>query len=292
MNRPRRFAVLGDPIAHSKSPAMHMAAYRALGLPHSYEAIRATEGELPGLVDALRKGTFEGFNITVPHKTRILDFVDMVDVSASRAGAANTLVRTGGKVHAYNTDTAALAKELRELAPELGTRWTGKSAVVIGTGGAARSAEVALAVELGARRIVARGRSLADLHAADRFAHELGELIARSGPQVEIVAGGLTPDPARDAEAVAIVQTTSAGMSGADDGAVVASAVDWDVVGPRAVALDVVYAPPRTPFLVAAERHAIRCANGHGMLARQGALAFELWLHVPAPYNAMLTTLT
>src|SRR5208282_84501 len=90
---PRRYAVLGDPIAHSKSPAMQSAAFRALGLPHTYEAIRATPEDLPGLVAQLREGVFHGFNVTVPHKERILALVDDRDESARLAGAANTLVR-------------------------------------------------------------------------------------------------------------------------------------------------------------------------------------------------------
>src|SRR5215472_14330173 len=114
-----RFAVLGDPIAHSKSPKMHAAAYRALGLAHVYEAIRATASDLPALVRALRDGAFDGFNVTVPHKQRILELVDRVDASASHVGAANTLVRApGGEIVAHNTDVPALAHELRRLAPE------------------------------------------------------------------------------------------------------------------------------------------------------------------------------
>ena len=92
---PCRFAVIGDPVAHSKSPAMHAAAYRALGLPHSYVALRVTEAELPGLVQALRDGTYDGLNVTVPHKQRVLALADEVDASARDVGAANALARVG-----------------------------------------------------------------------------------------------------------------------------------------------------------------------------------------------------
>jgi shikimate dehydrogenase len=88
-----------------------------------------------------------------------------------------------------------------------------------------------------------------------------------------------------------IVQCTSAGMTGADAGDAVANAVAWRALPVRAVAMDVVYAPPVTPFLRAATEHGLRHANGFGMLAMQGALAFELWLGAPAPYNAMLSAL-
>jgi shikimate dehydrogenase len=81
-------------------------------------------------------------------------------------------------------------------------------------------------------------------------------------------------------------------MEGAEPGDGVAASIDWGALPPRAVALDVVYAPLETPFLRAASAHGFRCANGLGMLAMQGALAFELWLAVPAPYNAMLAAIT
>lgn len=287
-----RFAVLGDPIAHSKSPAMHTAAYRTLGLPHRYEAIRAPVEDLPGLVAALRDGTFAGFNITVPHKKRILGLVDVVDSTASLVDAANTLVRAeDGRIHAYNTDTPALADELRELMPEAGLRWTGRSALVLGTGGAARSAVVALAVDLGVSVVHVRGRSLADPIQALKVREELEALVRRGGASTEIVTGKLAADRAIDGELSAVVQATSAGMSGADSGEALTSAVDFSALGARAVALDVVYAPPLTPFLRTAEAQGTRCANGLGMLVRQGALAFELWLRVPAPYNAMLAAI-
>jgi shikimate dehydrogenase len=100
------------------------------------------------------------------------------------------------------------------------------------------------------------------------------------------------PSPAVEAVTRAVVQATSAGMRGADPGEAAAAVVAWDALPSDAVALDVVYAPPDTPFLHAARARGLRCTNGLGMLARQGALAFELWLGVPAPLEAMLAALT
>jgi shikimate dehydrogenase len=270
-----RFAVLGDPVAHSKSPAMHAAAYRALGLAHTYEAIRATPADLGPLVRALRDGTYSGFNVTVPHKQRILEHVDVVDPRAARVGAANTLVRgANGEITAYNTDVPALAHELRRLAPErTPAEWAASRAVVLGSGGAARSAVAALKDELGVGTVIVRSRRPYE-----------GELVTREP---------LAPSPA-DRELLTIVQATSAGMNGAEPGDGVAASIAWSDLPARAIALDVVYAPPETPFLAAARENGVRIANGFGMLAMQGALAFELWLGVaafPAPYDAMLTAL-
>jgi shikimate dehydrogenase len=288
-----RFAVLGDPIAHSKSPAMHTAAYRALALPHSYDKILAKIEDLPRLVGALRDGTYAGFNVTVPHKKRILELVDVIDSTAAVVDAANTLVRAeDGRIHAFNTDTPALADELRELAPENGLKWGGRSALVLGTGGAARSAVVALAVDLGVSVVHVRGRSLGDPEACGKARADLEALVRKGGSNTRIVTGPLAPDRVVDGELSAVVQATSAGMTGADSGEELTHALDFSALGPRAVCLDVVYAPPSTPFLKVGEAHGLRCANGLGMLVRQGALAFELWLRVPAPYNAMLAAIT
>lgn len=275
---PRRFAVVGDPVAHSKSPTMHGAAYRALGLPHTYEAVRATAGELPGVVAMLRDGTYDGLNVTVPHKERVLSLADVLDPSARMAGAANTLVRRAdGLIEAHNTDAPALAAELRRLRgpgdPEPGSR-----GLVLGSGGAARAAIVALGVHLKVRDIVVRARSFADPARRDAF--------VTSAP-CPVEPQPWAPAAASEARTFAVVQATSAGMRGAAPGDEVASVVDWAALPPDAIALDVVYAPRDTPWLRAARARRLRCDDGLGMLARQGALALELWLGVEAPLAAM-----
>jgi len=246
---------------------MHAAAYRALALPHTYEAVRATAEELPRIVQALREGAFDGLNVTIPHKQRVLSLVDEVDPDAAAIGAANTLVRVGGRVVAHNTDAPALAAELRALSGSShGARPLPPRALVLGSGGAARAAVAALERHLGVTDVVVRART------------------ARPGLPP---AQPWRPSPESEAKTGLVVQTTSAGMHGADPGEAVAAAVAWEALPPEAVALEVVYAPPETPFLRAARARGLRCANGLGMLARQGALAFELWLGTAAPLGVM-----
>jgi shikimate dehydrogenase len=277
----RRFAVVGDPVAHSRSPAMHAAAYLALGLPHRYEKVHATAAELARTIDALRRGEFDGLNLTVPHKEQGLALADAADESARAIGAANTLVRgADGRITAHNTDAPALAAELRRLAPAA-TDWTTGRALVLGSGGAARAA-IAACAAIGVRDIAVRARAFDDPARRERF--------VASSP------APITPQPWRaDAESErstrAIIQATSAGMKGADPGSAVAGAVAWDAPPADAVAIDVVYAPRDTPFLAAARARGLRADDGLGMLARQGALAFELWLRVPAPFASMLAAL-
>jgi shikimate dehydrogenase len=276
--RPRRFAVVGDPVAHSKSPAMHAAAYRALGLPHVYEAVRATADELPRVVAMLRSGAYDGLNVTVPHKQRVLSLVDAVDAGARLVGAANTLVRSGdGRITAHNTDAPALAAELRRVA-QPGLPWETARALVLGSGGAARAAIVALSAHLGVRDVVVRARAFDDAGRREAFV---------AGAPAPVSAQTWAASPASEERTLAIVQGTSAGMTGAAPGEVVAGVVAWEALPADAVAVDVVYAPRETPWLLAARARGLRCDDGLGMLARQGALAFELWLGEAAPFDAM-----
>lgn len=276
-----RFAVIGSPVAHSKSPAMHGAAYRALGLPHSYEKIETTAGELASRVDALRAGTFAGLNVTVPHKTAVLDLVDDVDASARATGAANTLMRSpDGGVRAHNTDAPALREELLRLAksPDV---FRGRSAIVLGTGGAARAAIFALG-ELGVARVIVRGR---------RGRDELAEVLAASNPNASLDFELLDAAPSAPSDLAAVVQATTAGMDGGAPGDVVADAVAWTKTPDDCVVYDVVYAPLQTPLLARAEARGLTTEGGLGMLVRQGALAFELWLGVRPPLDAMRAAL-
>ncbi len=261
-----KFAVVGHPIAHSKSPAMHNAAYRALGLPHTYEAIDVDEDHFPDFVRSLKSGDFRGINVTVPHKLRAFELADERAPSAIAVGAANTLVRdANGKITAHNTDARALHDELAALGGEKKDR-----ALVIGAGGAARAAVLALH-DLGTKKITVAARNVAAAKKLSAIA------------DVEIVPLTGTAHHAFDV----IVQATSAGMNGAADGEMVASCIDWKRVPKNAIAYDVIYAPRETAFLHAAKNASITAENGLGMLARQGAIAFELWLGVAPPLDVM-----
>jgi shikimate dehydrogenase len=289
-----RFAVIGDPVAHSASPRMHAAAYAALGLNCTYEAIRATEGQLPGLVARLASGEFAGLNVTIPHKRRILAHVDMIDASARTVGGANTLVRgADGRIVAHNTDVTAIAAELRHVAADVPPAgWKKAHALVLGTGATARSAVVALGRHIGVATITVRGRALEDDDQRDAFEAEVTELLLRAGSSSVLRLEPWAPIVTTDREVLAIVQATNLGMPGGDPGEVAAEAVAWRAVFPESIALDVVYASGITPFLAAASAHGMRITDGRGMLARQGALAFELWLGRRAPFDAMRAALS
>lgn len=282
MSAAQRFVLIGHPLGHTLSPVIHQAAYDALGLPHSYQAVACPE-EADALrqIERVRSGEVRGLNVTVPYKRLALARADRLDDSAREVGAANVLCRDeAGQLVAYNTDALALADELGKAAQ-------GRGALVIGNGGAALAAVVA-ARHAGAAPVgVIARRFSADLPAAQwPMADELRA--AGAEPMAWVGAAAGTAQLLQLASTVAfVIQATSAGMKGADSGTAVAQAVPWAELPTDAFAYDLVYNPARTAFTEQAARHGLRASTGLGMLVGQAARAFSLWLGLPAPIAAM-----
>lgn len=280
----QRFVLLGHPVAHSLSPAIHEAAYRELLLSHRYELCDVPDEALLGeIVQEIRRGEIGGANVTVPWKRSALALADRADASAADVGAANVLARASdGAVVAYNTDVRALADELGLVvrSPE--------RVLLLGAGGAALAA-VAAARLAGAREIGVTARRFAS--GAERGTWPGVDALERLGaealpwPDVSGPPSGAVADFA--AGATLVVQATSAGMHGAGPGEDVARAVPWLRLPRAAGAYDLVYNPAETPFLQAARAAGVAARGGLGMLVGQAALAFELWFGLPAPRAAM-----
>jgi shikimate dehydrogenase len=268
----RHFVLIGHPVGHSVSPEIHRAAYRALGLAGcSYHAADCVdEAAVKEQISRLRRGAIAGANVTVPHKRLALALADDADSLARKTGAANVLVRDGDRVIAYNTDVPALADELRR------GRRNAERAVVIGNGGAALAAVVALeSLGVGDVSVVAR-RWLGESPPSD---WPRAEQMRRLGASV--LAWPVSADDrwnAVAARADILVQATSAGMQGADDGGSVSDIVPWRRLDPTAFAYDVVYNPPATAFLDRARDQGLPHAGGLGMLVGQAAHAIRIWL--------------
>jgi shikimate dehydrogenase len=295
MNKPMRFALIGHPVDHSASPAMHRAAFRKLGLPHSYEAIDCGwENQVATAVNLLKRGAFSGLNITIPYKKKIVEFIDVVEEQAQATGAVNTLVRKpDGKIHGYNTDIDALADEIRAR----GSRFT--CAMIIGSGGAAAAA-LGACKQLGVRVVGMTSRSWAtselvyDLENATHF-RTMGALTLpwpglrdEQAPTVSNLSSAMHLQWA-DMAAMAdvVIQATSAGLSPKNPGDEVADIIPWLRLPAHTIAIDVVYSSRDTPFVAKAKARGLVAATGEGMLVRQGARAFELWLGIPAPMEEM-----
>lgn len=271
------FVLIGHPVGHSLSPAIHEAAYASLRIAgNRYVAVDCPdEAAVRREVAALRRGDIAGANVTVPWKRLVLELADDAHASARDVGAANVLVRVdaGGepRIVAHNTDVPALAAEL--------ARGCGapRGAVIIGDGGAALAA-VAAVRALGARRtVVVARRYRGDRDAAWTTAAAFEALGA------EPVAW--PDDSERDSEfrravlsSDVVIQSTSDGMRGATDGSAVRDVVPWKDLAPGTFAYDLVYNPAVTPFVAAARARGLVAESGLGMLVGQAALAVELWL--------------
>ena len=281
----RRFVLIGHPVGHSLSPAIHQAAYSALGLPHRYELCDCPdEAAVANVFEALRKGEIAGANVTTPWKRLALKLADMAAPSVQRVAVANVLVRgADGAVVAHNTDVPALAEEFQRLSGSV------RRVLVLGNGGAA-PAVVAAAQDAGADRVAVTAR---------RFSAEMPEAEWPHGAEFVAQGASLLAWPDNDPRAQSrlrevlaridlIVNCTSAGMHGADDGQRLAELVPWEHIPQSALAYDLIYNPALTPFLARARSCGLAAENGLGMLVTQAALAIKLWLSVEPP-RALLT---
>ncbi|HKO51273.1 MAG TPA: shikimate dehydrogenase [Polyangiaceae bacterium] len=281
----RRFVLIGHPVAHSLSPVIHRAAYRDLGLPHSYELVDCPdEAAVVKVIDALRSGELAGANVTIPWKRLALQLADMAAPSVQRVGVANVLARgADGAIVAHNTDVPALAEEFQRVSGSV------RRVLIIGNGGSA-PAVVAAARDAGADRIALTARKFVPSVPEAEWPHA-----------AEFVAQGVSPLawPESDAHAKSrlrevvarvdlIVNCTSAGMTGADDGQKLAEIVPWEHIPQSALAYDLIYNPAATPFLQRAKSCGLGAENGLGMLVAQAALAIELWLSASPSRSVLL----
>ncbi|MGZ8179756.1 shikimate dehydrogenase [Williamsia sp. SKLECPSW1] len=266
-SRGRRAAVLGHPVDHSRSPDLHLAAYRALGLDDwTYDRVDCTEDALPGLVGGLDE-SWVGLSVTMPAKTAALRFATTVTVRARRVGSANTLVRTGADWHADCTDIDGVTGALGRLgAHDL----TGASAVLLGAGGTARPALAAL-----------HAAGTRDVAVVVRDAARAGDLTALA----DDLGVGVTVLPFRDtadlrsrcADAAAVVSTVPAS----------AAAALADAVAGTVRLVDAIYAPWPTPLAEAVVAGGGAVAGGLVMLLHQAFAQVEAFTGRPAPREAM-----
>ncbi len=274
-----RFILIGHPVGHSVSPAIHHAAYDALGMSHNYEAVDCPDEEsVRKQVARIRSGEIAGANVTVPHKILALSLADEATEGASNTGAANVLTRVGDQVVAHNTDISGLADELRS-----GTK-NPRAAWVLGNGGAALAAVVACR-QAGASDVYLSARSFvgdpAHWPKMERF-RQLGAIPV--GWSDAATPGGI---PELAPSLGLIVQATSAGMKGASDGAPLVKQIPWESLGRDTFIYDLVYNPPQTPLLTAAQERGLPRSHGLGMLVGQAAHAFKIWLGQEPDRDAM-----
>ncbi|MHA6260345.1 shikimate dehydrogenase [Sporosarcina sp. CAU 1771] len=266
------YAVIGDPVGQSISPEMHDTWFSENGIDASYIPILVKEQELGEAIASLKKLGCSGWNVTVPHKTAIIPFLDEVDPSAKMMNAVNTVVvQLDGSLHGFNTDGEGFVRSLEETFPEY--EKDGKL-VVVGAGGAARGISFALD-KAGYGPIAFANRTI-----------ERAQQIAVGLPNSSVVS--IEEAEKSLAEFKLIVQTTSVGMEFAQKGTPIAT----ENIQPGTIVADIIYNPLETELLLKAKKSEARTMNGIGMLVHQGAIAFEKWTGVRPDTEKMIGKMT
>ena len=255
---PRAF-VCGHPVKHSRSPKIHGHWLKTLGIAGSYEAIDVAPHDFADFLTSLEKRGFVGGNVTIPHKEMALTLVDRLEPSAEEIGAVNTVWLREGRLHGANTDFHGFAANLDQRHPG----WDGgKTAVVLGAGGASRAIIYALKL-----------RGLTDIRVLNRTVSRAQELADAFGPAVS--AHALADAKILLADATLVVNTTSLGMHGDSN-----LPIDADWLAPDTLVTDLVYVPLETPLLAAARQRGLPTVDGLGMLLHQATFGFEQWFGV------------
>jgi shikimate dehydrogenase len=264
-------AVIGSPVRHSISPAIHNAAFAQCGLDWVYLAFEVAPGAAPAALDAARTLGIRGLSVTMPHKTAVADAVDELTDAARALRSVNCVVVRDGRTVGDNTDGAGFVDAFRH---DTGGDLAGRRCAVIGGGGAARAVIRALA-QAGASDVVV----------VTRRPEAAAEAAALAGPR------GRTGDVADVASCDVVINCTPLGMAGA--GPVGASSeaslpTPLDVLRPSQAVIDLVYNPLETPWLAAARALGTEAHGGLSMLVFQAAHAFTKWTSVEPPIGAML----
>jgi shikimate dehydrogenase len=241
-----RFAVLGDPVEHSRSPLLHGAMLEIAGLEGSYEKVRADERALASSVEGLRNGEWDGLNITMPLKSAAARMADTLSTTAARSGSVNTLMRSGGTVSGESTDSSAFTEILLE--PHFAER---TSVLVLGTGGSAAAALSALGEE-------------PNVYVSGRNEDFVGRLTGRLGGEPVAWGGAVA--------GALVINATSLGMGG--------ETLPGAVLDVASGLIDLPYGDRETPAAARARAVGLALADGHEFLLRQGIASFGLWTGV------------
>ncbi len=258
--QPSTIGLIGWPVEHSRSPALHHAAFAALGLKWRYVLLPTPADQLEAVVARIRAGELQGANVTIPHKQAVMPFLDEIDPAAQAVGAVNTIVRRAERLIGYNTDTLGFKRALLETRVEV----KDQACAVLGAGGAARAVVYVLR-ELDAH-ITVYARDIEKARALNADGRPMEAL-------VEI-------DPATRL----IVNTTPVGLSPNVDASPWPDGVPFPI---KASIFDLLNNPPRTRLMQQAEQAGLHASNGWNMLVYQGAAAFEKWTGVEPPVEVM-----
>lgn len=267
--RTRLFVLLGDPVAHSLSPRLHNAANQAAGVDGIYVALRCLRDDLPGFLRGLSRGGGGG-NVTLPHKEKAATVLDRPLHAVRRTGACNTFWFENGQVTGDNTDVEGFRRSLRDF---LGRSPEGARVLLVGAGGAARAALVALLDD-----------GVGEVSVTNRTMERARNMVRRIGGARTRLLATRTAWHGQSYDLV--VNATSVGLRVGDP-----SPLSLDRLGTLGGVVDMVYREGTTSFVESAQRLGIPAMDGRPMLAHQAAAAFERWWDQPAPLEVMQAAL-
>lgn len=261
-----KLGIIGDPVAHSISPAMQQPALDALGVNAVYERWQTSASDLPNRIASLRQWGMLGANVTVPHKQAVISLLDEVSPLAMQVGAVNTIVNNDGRLFGDNTDVYGFATALLEVRPDTATR----RVTLLGAGGAARGVAVALA-QIGVPSITIANRNQ---ERAQALCDDLGLTNLQAAPLTNALLG----------DTDILINATSLGWH---SGEMPIDAQSLALLPADALVVDLTYRD--TDLLDAARDRGLAVLDGLGMLVHQGARAFERFTGQTAPLDVMWT---
>ncbi|MGB9735298.1 MAG: shikimate dehydrogenase [bacterium] len=272
--------ILGHPLGHSLSVPMHMSAIFALGIDYVYLSFDVQPEELQHTIAQFKKEHIKGFNVTIPYKERIIDYLDDIDQHAKRIGAVNTVNNEDGRLKGYNTDGIGYLKSLKE---QTGFDPEGKQVLMLGAGGAARAVAFSL-LESGIKTLFVANRTV---QKAERLIQHLGSYFQKA-TLYPLSLEKIVDLSYMDLDL--IVNTTSVGMKNtkqSDTGRLMELLKFDNTFNKGLVVSDIVYNPPETPLLRMAKQAGLKIHDGIGMLVYQGAESFKIWTGIQAPVEVM-----
>jgi len=268
----KTYCIIGDPVQHSLSPLIQNAAFSALGIKSTYISFRVPSHDLKTSIESLKSIGIAGFNVTIPHKMSILQYLDKLDPTASKSNAVNTVKNDTGKLIGYNTDIYGFIQPLYTRNVD----FKGKKVLIIGAGGAAYAIVTSLSYEKGIEKISLVNRSSDKASKLVEHALKLGLNIHKEDfENLSIIAS----------QADLIINSTSIGLNNES------SPIERNYINPNSIVYDIVYKPIVTDLLRKAKEVNARVVYGYEMLIAQGAQAFKIWTGCDAPINAMKNAL-
>ncbi|MBN2014686.1 MAG: shikimate dehydrogenase [Candidatus Altiarchaeota archaeon] len=267
----RLFGVIGHPIKHSLSPIMHNAAFKKLGLRCSYSAFDVAPEDLEAFVERCRENNFSGFNVTVPYKEKIMEYLDSVDENSKLINAVNTVKLEGRLLVGYNTDGLGCVKALGEA----GEKIKGKRVLLLGAGGAARAISFQCVLE-GAELMISNRTMMKAMDLSKEIKEKLGRRVLVVNYSEKSLKDIM---PCVDV----LVNTTTVGMHPK----IHSSPISMEALRKEVTVMDIIYNPLETQLLRNAKKKGCKTINGVGMLVHQGAESLRIWLNTKPPTEEM-----